>query len=223
MTTRVTSSEFAQLGLDDWRVLRRRLQATFRCGSYASAGAFAAGVAELCDAQDHHAALDLRYPDLLHVVSTTHFLDAITDRDVTLARSISGLAAERGFASTPLSSTLVEVAIDALDIDAVRPFWKAVLGYVEGKPENGGTVVDLYDPRDIGPPIWFQQMDRPRTQRNRIHLDVAVPHDAAPERLAAALQAGGRLVSDAQARAFWVLADVEGNEACICTWLDRAN
>ena len=32
---------------------------------------------------------------------------------------------------------------------------------------------------------------------------------------------GFRLVSDDQARAFWVLADAEGNEACVCTWQDR--
>jgi 4a-hydroxytetrahydrobiopterin dehydratase len=222
MTTRVSASEFSALGLDDWRVVRRGIEASFRCGSYASAGAFAAVIAERCDALDHHAALNLRYPDLLHVVSTTHYLDAITDRDVTLAGSISDLGRERGFTSMPTSSTAVEIAIDALDIDAVRPFWKAVLAYVDGKPEEGGAVLDLYDPRTIGPPIWFQQMHQPREQRNRIHLDVVVPHDAAEERLAAALQAGGRLVSDAAARAFWVLADAEGNEACICTWQDRS-
>jgi 4a-hydroxytetrahydrobiopterin dehydratase len=217
----MSSGEFTTLGLDDWRVLRQRVEATFRCGSYATAGSFAAAVAELCVAQDHHASLDIRYPDLLHVVSTTHFLDAITDRDVTLATAISALAQDRGFTSTPLSSTLTEIAIDAMDIDAVRPFWRAVLDYVEGRPEENGIVAELYDPRDIGPPIWFQQMDSPRPQRNRIHLDVAVPHDVAEQRLADALRAGGRLVSEARARAFWVLADVEGNEACICTWQDR--
>ena len=64
-------------------------------------------------------------------------------------------------------------------------------------------------------------MTEPRPQRNRIHLDVVVPHDEAEDRIAAALAAGGRLVSDDRARAFWILADVEGNEACICTWQDR--
>lgn len=68
---------------------------------------------------------------------------------------------------------------------------------------------------------WFQQMDAPRPQRNRIHLDLDVPHDAARGRIDAALAAGGRLVSDAAAPAFWVLADAEGNEACICTWQGR--
>jgi len=33
--------------------------------------------------------------------------------------------------------------------------------------------------------------------------------------------AGGVLVSDEQAPAWWVLADAEGNEACITTWQGR--
>jgi 4a-hydroxytetrahydrobiopterin dehydratase len=221
MTTRLTASEFTALGLDDWRVMLRRVEASFSCRSYAEAGAFAAAIAEMCDALDHHASLDLRYPDLVHIVSTTHFLDAITDRDVRLATAISDLARERGLTSAPTSSAVVEIAVDALDIDAVRPFWQAVLGYVEGLPDEDGAVLDLYDPRGIGPSVWFQQMEQPRPQRNRIHLDVVVPHDSAEERLNAALQAGGHLISDARARAFWVLADAEGNEACICTWQDR--
>ncbi|MFI5895086.1 VOC family protein [Actinoplanes sp. NPDC051513] len=91
---------------------------------------------------------------------------------------------------------------DALDIPAVRPFWAAI---------TGGEA----------PPIWFQQMDAPRPQRNRIHLDICVPHDEVPARIEAALAAGGHLVSDTYAPAFWVLADPEGNEACITTWQGR--
>lgn len=64
-------------------------------------------------------------------------------------------------------------------------------------------------------------MDVPRPQRNRIHLDVDVPHDEAPARIAAALAAGGVLLSDGAAPAFWVLADTEGNEVCVCTWQGR--
>jgi 4a-hydroxytetrahydrobiopterin dehydratase len=32
---------------------------------------------------------------------------------------------------------------------------------------------------------------------------------------------GGKLVYDAEAPAFWVLADPERNEACITTWQGR--
>ena len=79
----------------------------------------------------------------------------------------------------------------------------------------------IVDPIGQDPTIWFQQMDQPRPQRNCIHFDVCVPHDEAPHRLAAALAAGGHLVSAASAPAFWVLADHEGNEACITTWQGR--
>jgi 4a-hydroxytetrahydrobiopterin dehydratase len=60
-------------------------------------------------------------------------------------------------------------------------------------------------------------MDAPRPQRNRIHLDIWVPHDQAETRIAAAIAAGGRLVTNEYAPAFWVLADSEGNEACVAT------
>ncbi|WP_442933923.1 VOC family protein [Micromonospora sp. CPCC 206171] len=32
---------------------------------------------------------------------------------------------------------------------------------------------------------------------------------------------GGRLVTDRNAPTWWVLADAEGNEACVATWLGR--
>jgi len=120
-----------------------------------------------------------------------------------------------GLVSEPGTAVATELAIDAMDIDAVRRFWRAVLGYVD----DGDDAVA--DPERIGPAVWFQQMDEPRPQRNRLHVDVTVPHDVAEDRIAAALAAGGTLVSDRAARAFWILADPEGNEACICTWQDR--
>lgn len=108
-----------------------------------------------------------------------------------------------------------EIGIDALDIPAVLPFWRAVFGYADESPHA------IVDPAGRGPAVWFQQMDAPRPQRNRIHIDVSVPHDQAQARLEATLAAGGRLLSDAAAPAFWVLADPEGNEACITTWQAR--
>ncbi|MFC7710427.1 VOC family protein [Micromonospora lupini] len=88
----------------------------------------------------------------------------------------------------------MEIAIDALDIAAVRPFWKAVLGYTDEAGADGPTD-PIVDPVGQGPAMWFQQMDQPRPDRNRIHFDICVPHDEAPRRIQAALTAGGRLVS----------------------------
>jgi 4a-hydroxytetrahydrobiopterin dehydratase len=85
----------------------------------------------------------------------------------------------------------------------------------------GEQVTALLDPVRVSPAFWFQQMDEARPQRNRIHVDVAVPHEEAEARVAAAIAAGGRLVTDEFAPMWWVLADAEGNEACIATWVGR--
>ena len=60
----------------------------------------------------------------------------------------------------------------------------------------------------------------PRRQRNRIHVDVSLPHVQAEARLQAALAAGGTLVSDAHAPMWWTLADPEGNEVDIAAHTD---
>ena len=97
-----------------------------------------------------------------------------------------------------------------------------MLGYADGTPARAGDPIhDVLDRRGVGPAVWFQQMDEPRPQRNRIHLDVVVPEDEVQERMAAALAAGGTLLTDRYAPSFWVLADPEGNEACLCTWQAR--
>jgi 4a-hydroxytetrahydrobiopterin dehydratase len=219
----LSSSRYhAETDLPDWRLLRQSIEANFRAGSFVRASGFVEGVSAAAEAAHHHPDIDLRYPDRVHVTLTTHAAGGLTGADVALATKISELAAAAGISSEPTISVAVEVAIDALDIDAVRPFWKAVLGYVdEPPPKPDGQVIALVDPNRLGPAWWFQQMDAPRPQRNRIHIDVMVPHDVAEARMAAAIEAGGTLVNAAYARAFWVLADPEGNEACICTWQDR--
>jgi 4a-hydroxytetrahydrobiopterin dehydratase len=80
---------------------------------------------------------------------------------------------------------------------------------------------DLDDPHGRGPSFWFQQMDAPRPQRNRVHVDISVPHDQAEARVAAAIAAGGHLVSDHNAPDWWTLADAEGNEVDVATLAGR--
>lgn len=224
VTERVTATDFHnRTDLPEWRVLLGAIHAQFTATSFEAGAAFVQQVAAAADAADHHPDIDLHYPGRVHIVLTTHQAGGMTERDIEMARTISGLADAAGLTSEPTASTTVEVAVDVLDVDAVRPFWKAVLGYDDDSSSVWeGKVYALRDPRGIGPPFWFQQMDEPRPQRNRIHIDVTVPHDEAEERIRAALDAGGTLVNDGYAKAFWVLADPEGNEACICTWQDRS-
>src|SRR6185312_4251392 len=173
---------------------------------------------------DGHLRLDLR-PDRAELSLQTRALGEVTGRDTQLARRISGagaglVPAGATSARSPRPVQMLEMAIDALDIPAIRPFWKAVMAYAD-EPGHSGPDDAIVDPAGQGPAIWFQQMDAPRPQRNRVHFDITVADDEADARVRAALGAGGRLVDDSFARAFWVLADAEGNEVCVCTWTDR--
>ncbi len=218
--TTVSSDEFAGLtGLDDWRFALGAIHGMFAAGSYPAAADFVAAIVGAAERQDHHPDIDIRYPGTVFVTVTTHAAGGLTTLDVDLAREISHLAAAAGIAGDTARSASIQVTelcIDTMDETRIRPFWAAVLDY--DVVDSDGS---LADPRRQGWPIWFQQMDEPRTDRNRFHLDISVPHDVAEQRIAAAIAAGGRLISDDRAKAFWILADAEGNEACICTWQDR--
>ncbi len=216
-----TSEAVADVG---WRLILGRLEALVPVASTRDALAVADLVTTtLGQLADEHLFLNVR-PHVVALSLATRSTGAVTDRDVALARVASEALTAAGYALAPPTSAhvprpvqILEICIDAIDIAAIRPFWKAVLGYAEFVGDNN----TLLDPTDAMPAIWFQQMDVARPQRNRIHFDIAVAHDEAEARVNAALAAGGHMVNDSFARAFWVLADAEGNEVCVCTWLDR--
>jgi len=215
MTERITPRQFHESsGVEDWRALFSGACTQFRTGSFAQGVALVDAIATLADAANHHPDIDLRYRDVT-VRLWTHDVDGLSQRDVDLARKISLAARELGIAADPSAVQHVQIAIDALVAPHVMPFWRAVLGYRQVGDE------DLLDPRGYGPPLWFQQMDAPRPERNRIHIDISVPHDEAERRVAAGVAAGGHVVSDKHAPAWWTLADAEGNEADVATWLGR--
>jgi len=210
-----------------WRLVLGQLRASVPAGSLAEAADLAGRVTAACGPEaDGRLWIDLRHDQLVLSLQSPARA-AVTPREIALARRISEVASGLGLATGagvggggPRSVQVVEVAIDAMDIAAVRPFWKAVLGYAD-EPGRSGPEDPLVDPVGQAPAVWFQQMDAARPQRNRIHLDISVPHDEAERRIQATLAAGGRLVYDAEAPAFWVLSDSEGNEACITTWQGR--
>jgi 4a-hydroxytetrahydrobiopterin dehydratase len=211
----VTPTEFAALdGLDDWRFVFGAVHAEYALPSFPAAAELVSAITDAAEAAVHHPDIGVRYPGIVSVTLTTHATGGLTTLDVDVARAISELASAAGATSDSSQAQAFELAIDTMDADRIRPFWAAVLAYddVDGF---------LVDPRRTGPSVWFQQMDEARTERNRLHVDISVPHDVAEQRIEAALAAGGSLVSDARARAFWILADADGNEACICTWQDR--
>ena len=162
---------------------------------------------------DGHLSVDLRADRMLLRLQTAA-TGNLTGLDLRLAERVSAALGQRSLRTEPdgdgVAVQALEIAIDALDIPVVSPFWRAVTGHTE----LDGALVD---PVGRGPTIWFQQMDAPGPQRNRIQLDVDVAPEQAHRRIDAALAAGGVLRDATAAPAFWVLADPEGNEACVCT------
>jgi 4a-hydroxytetrahydrobiopterin dehydratase len=205
-----------------WRLVLGELRTEVRTGSLPLAADVAARAAALPEAQGH-LRMDVR-EDRVTLALQTAETGWVTGRDVELARRITAVAEEFRLTTTSgeedRTVQVLEIGIDAMDIASIRPFWKAVLGYAD-EPGRSGPEDALVDPLGQGPAIWFQQMDAPRPQRNRLHFDVSVPHDEAHRRIEATVAAGGKLIYDTEAPAFWVLADPEGNEACVTTWQGR--
>ncbi len=227
LTRQQISAAVGDLG---WRLVVGVIRTSVPVSSLAQAADVARTVAGLAGISDS-LSVDLR-PDRLVLTLQSQADGWVGSREVEAAQRISAAVTALELATQPgpgptgpdgsRSVQVLEIAIDALDIPAIRPFWRAVLGYGDEPGADGSDPgAGLADPVSQGPTLWFQQLDEPRPQRNRIHFDVVVPDDEAGPRIQAALDAGGRLINDSEAPAFWVLADPEGNEACVCTWLAR--
>ncbi len=212
----LTTTQVLDAGLADWRLLAQALHARFRTGAFAAGAAFVAAVAEVAEQANHHPDVTLTSP-WVDVRLLSHDVSGITSRDVDLARRISGIAAAQGIGADPGVLAEVELALDTAALAALGPFWAALLtGSADAVDED-----DVRDPRGRVPLLWLQQTEPHETPRQRFHVDLWVPHDAAADRIATAVAAGGRVVDDAQAPTFVVLADPEGNKACVCTCLGR--
>ncbi|HEY5861185.1 MAG TPA: VOC family protein [Actinomycetota bacterium] len=211
MTDRIPPKRFHEVG---WRIVRDDASLHFRTDSFGAGVALVDAIGKMVETEHDRPAVDLR-PDGVTVRLGSNREGRFSERDLVLAQQISGAARELGAAADLTGLQHIQVAIDALVIPDVLPFWRAVLGYEQVGDE------DLLDPHLEGPPLWFQQMDAPRPQRNRIHVDLYVPHGEAETRVAAAIAAGGRVVNDANAPGWWTLADPEGNEVDVASWPDR--
>jgi 4a-hydroxytetrahydrobiopterin dehydratase len=212
MSTEISPQQFrAGDGVQDWRLLFDGANAFYRTRSMAEGAALAGTIGALDGMTDVGASVDLRVDGVTVRLS---WYSGLTERHVSLARLISAAAREAGAEPDVSRVQAVQVAVDALSKPDVVEFWRVVLDYRQIGPE------DLVDPRGRGPMLWFQDMDVPRPQRNRIHVDISLPRVQAEARVQAALAAGGTLVSDAHAPMWWTLADPEGNEVDIAAHTD---
>jgi 4a-hydroxytetrahydrobiopterin dehydratase len=221
MTDRISPLAFQQAdGLEDWRVLGEGACVFFQSESLASSARLVQAIAELPNIEAHMPAVDIRSDGVtIRLITVADDYLGMTDQDVDVARQISAVARDLGFVADPSSVQNLLIIPGATDIAAVMPFWRAILGYT---PRADSPDEDLVDPHDRGPAFWFESMQEPRPDGGgAIHVAVWVPSDQAEARVAAALAAGGRVVRDDFAPAWWTLADAAGNEADVSTVMSR--
>ncbi len=216
MSERITARQFGdEDGVEDWPVIGDGACAFFRTGSFAAGARFVAAIGELSGLDAHGPDLDLR-PDgvTVRLVTIADDYYGMTQGDVELARRISAVARDHGLQADPSAVQNLLIVPGAADTAQVMPFWRAVLGY---EPRRDSPDEDLVDPHNRGPAFWFERMKEPRQGGGAIHVAVWLPYEQAQARVVAALAAGGHLVRDEFAPAWWTLADAAGNEADIAT------
>jgi 4a-hydroxytetrahydrobiopterin dehydratase len=213
---KLTSQQIIDARLDDWRQLAQALHARFLTSNFVAGLTFVTAVTAAAERANHHPDVTLTYP-FVDVKLISHDVSQVTQRDIDLARQISEIAREQEIGTAPGAVAELELALDTADLAAVGPFWAALL---TGSPDSlkGDDVVDR---GGRVPLLWFQHTDAHEAPRQRFHIDLWVPHDVAEERIAAAVAAGGQVVDAENAPAYVVLADPEGNKACVCTCLNR--
>ncbi len=214
----LTGEQIAEAGLKGWAYLVDALHTRVHTPDFATGLALVNAIGAEAERRDHHPELDLRYKRL-DIRLTSYDTGGVTGRDIRLARIITDLAAAAGLALECDSAGTIEFGLDTPQGAALQPFWAAVLGYDEVRDE-------VRDPYGRLPAVWFQQsggspQSGAEEPRQRWHPDVWLDPAQVRPRIDAALAAGGTLVDEGSAPAFWVLADPEGNRVCLCTWQSR--
>ena len=210
--------------LTDWRKLAQGLHARYVVADFRSGARFLAAVADAVDGHGDHLRatvgdgfLDLKLITLDAVYrdddGNEHAVEWVTEQDLDLARRISEVAAEHAARPDPAGITNVELALDTAHEEQLAPFWSALLTGGQDARGRGTIGNDVRDGDGRVPYLWFQETEDHETPRQRFHLDVFVPSEHAQQRIAAALDAGGVVVSEEDG--FTILADPDGNKACV--------
>ena len=215
---KLSTQEILDARLGDWRKLAQALHARYRVTDFSAGAAFAAVVAGAAKASGHYPVLKMTNEVVDVSLCTREDGLWVTEKDIGMARMISEIAQHMGLTPEPAAVTQLEIALDTADDDRVAPFWSALL---TGSPDN--KIYDsVFDPSGRVPSLWFQDTDEHEPPRQRWHFDLWLAPEAAEERIAAAVAAGGSVVDDSGAPSFTVLADPDGNRVCVCTCLGRS-
>ncbi len=95
---KLSAAELAEAGLTGWRLTGEALTATFRTRKFSTGLELVNRIGTSAEEANHHPDLTLTYPEV-RVTLTSHDVGGITSRDIDLARTISGHAADLGVAA----------------------------------------------------------------------------------------------------------------------------
>ena len=207
--------EFLDAGdVEDWVVLHGGATVVFRVPSLGEAVELARAVAQVPGLE--HSGVMLTIADHHLAVRLTRHFSQLERHHLDLARAITAVA--QAHDAVPDRAAAQEVSTrDRCEARLDRQWVLARCARYTGVAD-----VSAVDPLGHGSSVWMQELDAAKPLRHAMHVDVSVAREHVEARLAAALDAGGRIVDDSEAPEQWTLADSAGNRVCICAWKPTA-
>ncbi|GAA2129273.1 4a-hydroxytetrahydrobiopterin dehydratase [Nocardioides bigeumensis] len=219
------SAQIAEADLTDWRKLAQGLHARYLVDDFGAGVRFLAAVGEAGDALGHHPSVSMGegYVDLKLVTDdaiyrdddgTEYVVQWPTQQDVDLARRITEIASDHELAADPASVSDIELGLDTASSATIAPVWAALLTGSADSQGHGSPSDEIRDATRRVPNLWFG--DAGEHGGSGFHVEVYVAPEAAGQRIAAAVAAGGTVVDDSDGPSLVVVADQDGNRGIVC-------
>lgn len=223
----LNGEQIAQANLTDWRKLAQGLHARYLIDGFSDGVRFLTAVGEAGDALGHHPRVSMGngHVDLTLVSDDAVYhadddnqivVEWVTQHDVDLAREISKIAGDHQLTTVPSAVSQVELGLDTADSVTIAPVWAALL---TGDPDAQGRGTpgdEIRDATQRVPHLWFGDSEGQAASAQRFHVEIYVAPEAAEQRIALAVAAGGTVVNDSEAPGLTVIADQDGNRGVVC-------
>lgn len=96
---KLSAAELSEAGPTGWHLIGEALAAAFKTRKFSTGLELVNLIGASAESANHHPDLTLTYPEV-RVTLSSHDVGGITSRDIDLARTISGHAADLGVATT---------------------------------------------------------------------------------------------------------------------------
>ena len=211
---RITPAQFHRApDVAAWRVTATGPQAVFAATSLAHAARLVAPTVDAAERAGIDPDIDLRAEAVTVRIPDRDF-GGIPATATQFAADVARAAAELKLVADRTRVQSIGIYVAQHSQTDTRPFFRAALGY------DDLSDTDAVDPLRCGPQLAFNPITGDASGRGRTHFDVFVPADQAQARVDAALAAGGRLVDESHAPAWWSLASPDNHGVDIASWTD---